>query len=95
MKHLNIYIFGRVQGVGFRVSAQSLANTLNITGFIRNEPDGSVYIEAEGEKNNLNKFLDWCKKGPSMARVEKIEFEFTNNTRDFKSFEILYNKYYL
>lgn len=45
MKHISIRIYGRVQGVGFRVSAQKKADELGITGFVRNEPDGTVYLE--------------------------------------------------
>lgn len=72
MKHLNIKIYGLVQGVFFRTSAKEEADSLELTGFAKNMPDGSVYIEAEGEENNLNKFLKWCNTDPSMARVEKV-----------------------
>lgn len=72
-KHINIKIYGRVQGIFFRYSAKLQADSLKVTGFAINEDDGSLFIEAEGEEENLNKFLDWCKKGPSLAKVEKIE----------------------
>lgn len=72
-KHLNIKILGRVQGVFFRVSAKEQAEKLNIKGFARNESDGTVYIEAEGEEKDLEKFVNWCKDGPPSAKVEKIE----------------------
>lgn len=87
IKHLNIKIYGKVQGVGFRLSAQNLANKLNINGFIRNEEDGTVYLEVEGEEENLKKFLDWCKKGPFMARVDKIEFKLTSILKNFIQFD--------
>ena len=73
MRHLNIRVFGRVQGVFFRTSAKERADDLGIKGFVRNESDDTVYIEAEGEEENLQKFLEWCKKGPEGAAVEKIE----------------------
>ncbi len=73
MKHLNIRVYGKVQGVFFRVSAKQEAEKLNLTGFARNEKDGTVYIEAEGEQKNLDEFLKWCKNGPDSARVDKIE----------------------
>lgn len=76
MKHLEIKIYGQVQGVGFRASAQTKAKELRILIFAKNEPDGTVLIEAEGEEENLEKFLAWCKKGPLFARVEKVEFEY-------------------
>jgi len=87
MKHLNIKIYGLVQGVFFRANAKKQADKLNITGFARNEPDGSVYIEAEGEEHNLNKFLKWCNIGPSMANVEKVEAS-EDNLKNFKEFEM-------
>lgn len=73
MKHLNINVYGLVQGVFFRASAKEEADKLNLTGFAKNMPDGSVYVEAEGEENNLEKLIKWCNKGPLMARVEKVE----------------------
>lgn len=76
VKHLEIKIYGQVQGVGFRASAQTKAKELRILIFAKNEPDGTVLIEAEGEEINLEKFLAWCKKGPLFARVEKVEFEY-------------------
>ena len=73
MKHLNIKIYGLVQEVFFRVNAKEDAEKLGIKGFARNEEDGTVYIEAEGNEKDLDKFLDWCKNGPENAKVEKIE----------------------
>ena len=75
IKHINIKIYGLVQGIFFRVTAKQQAAALGITGFARNESDGSVYIEAEGEKEKLDKFLKWCYLGPSMAEVEKVEVD--------------------
>jgi acylphosphatase len=88
-KHLNIKIYGRVQGVFFRHSAKQKAEELNIKGFAKNEPDGTVYIEAEGEEENLKKFLDWCYQGPPMASVKKVEFEFSSEIKNFSEFVIL------
>lgn len=73
MKHLNIKIYGQVQGVFFRDSARKKAEEIGIFGFIRNEPDGNVYIEAEGEEEKLKELLDWCKKGSELAEVKKVE----------------------
>lgn len=72
IKHLNIKIFGKVQGVFFRATAREQAERLGILGFAKNMPDGSVYIEVEGEESKLDQFLDWCKTGPLLAMVEKI-----------------------
>ncbi|MBI2020335.1 acylphosphatase [Candidatus Daviesbacteria bacterium] len=71
-KHLNIKIYGSVQGVFFRVSSKEEADKLNLTGFAKNMPDGSVYIEIEGEENKLDQFLSWCHEGPNLANVESV-----------------------
>lgn len=86
MKHLNINIFGRVQGIFFRASTKEKADRLNIKGFAQNQPDGSVYIEAEGKKKNLEEFLKWCHSGPSLAQVEKVEVS-EGKFKNFSAFE--------
>ena len=70
--HYNIQIRGRVQGVGFRHSAASEARYRGIKGFVKNLPDGSVYIEAEASGEQLNAFVEWCKKGPGYGFVESV-----------------------
>ena len=86
-KHYNINISGRVQGVGFRYSAQTIARNNNIFGFVRNEPDGSVYIEAEGKPEDLDLFLQWCYKGPGFGRTDRVVFN-EAPLRNFDSFNI-------
>lgn len=88
IKHLNIKIFGRVQGVFFRYSAKDVADSFGINGFIRNEADGTVYMEAEGEESGLDEFLKWCKQGPEMAIIEKVEFNFSDSVQNFSGFNI-------
>jgi len=87
-KDLSIKIYGKVQGVSFRYFASQKALELGIFGFVRNESDDTVYIEAEGEEKNLKKFLAWCRKGPKAARVEKVEFVFRDNLNNFTGFEV-------
>lgn len=87
-KQLRVKIFGAVQGVFFRHSARIKFEELNLKGFARNENDGSVYLEAEGEEGALNKLLEWCKKGPPLARVERVEFSWAEPTGKFSEFEI-------
>jgi acylphosphatase len=72
-KHMNIRISGKVQNVGFRYSAQQAAEEHQVTGYVHNEPDGSVYIEAEGEEDALERFVSWCHQGPSWARVAHVD----------------------
>jgi acylphosphatase len=71
MKHFNIHVSGKVQGVFFRASAKEQADKTNIKGFVRNEPSGDVYIEAEGDDNELKSFLQWCKHGPGVSSKEQ------------------------
>ena len=72
MQHYKITIGGKVQGVYFRDSARRVATRLGLAGFARNQPDGSVYIEVEGDEENLKKFLIWCQKGPEEAVVQEV-----------------------
>lgn len=73
IKHLNIRVQGKVQGVWFRATTKKIADQMHIKGFVRNEADGSVYIEAEADAETLFKFVLWCHQGPEGARVEKVE----------------------
>ncbi|MFZ2905897.1 MAG: acylphosphatase [Cyclobacteriaceae bacterium] len=87
MKHLAIHVSGKVQGVFFRASAKGKADELNITGVVRNEKDGSVYIEAEGKDENLKQFVAWCHQGPAKAEVARVVVN-EGTIRHFKTFEI-------
>ncbi|MGP8217386.1 MAG: acylphosphatase [Bacteroidia bacterium] len=71
-KHLKIYIKGKVQGVYFRATAVDKAHLYSVYGFARNETDGTVYIEAEGDEESLQKFVEWCHIGPPLAVIEKV-----------------------
>ncbi len=71
--HYDIKIEGKVQNVGFRFYAQKKAHELEITGYVKNMKDGSVFIEAEGEEINLNQYVNWCHKGPPWATVTDVK----------------------
>ena len=88
MKHLNITIHGKVQGVSFRVATKAVANQLGITGYIKNQVDGSVYAEAEGKDFELDNFVDWCHEGPEGAQVEKVEIT-QSELQNYRNFEIV------
>ncbi len=70
-----IIVRGRVQGVGFRYSTRAKAQSLNIKGFVKNMPDGSVYIEAKGDSDSMQAFVSWCHMGPPLSRVTDIIIE--------------------
>ncbi|WPP48140.1 acylphosphatase [Catalinimonas niigatensis] len=86
-KHYTIRVYGKVQGVFFRANAQDKAESLGVLGWVKNEPDGSVIIEAEGPEEALDEFFSWCKHGPTYAKVERVEYE-EQNTQGFARFEI-------
>lgn len=67
-----IEVHGRVQGVGYRYSALREAMILGITGYVKNMADGSVYIEAEGTREQLDAFVKWCRRGPGMGHVGTV-----------------------
>jgi acylphosphatase len=72
-RHIKIRVTGFVQGVSFRSSAKQEAKKLGLTGFARNEHDGSVYIEAEGPHDQLQKLVAWCQEGSPDAQVKSVE----------------------
>ena len=76
MKKLyKIRITGRVQGVWFRKNTKLQAIGFGVTGFVQNEKDGSVYIEAEGTDVDLKKLVAWCLKGPERAMVDRVDVD--------------------
>ncbi|WP_462247225.1 acylphosphatase [Ekhidna sp.] len=84
-----VQVVGRVQGVFFRASTKTEADNLGLTGWVKNESDGSVLIEVEGAEESLELFLKWCKNGPSIARVDDIKIT-EIPIQGFKEFEITY-----
>ncbi len=84
-----IQVYGRVQGVNFRYHAQITASKFNIHGFVRNEYDGSVYIEAEGEDADINNFIRYLCKGPVASRVVDIKIT-DNSLMNYRGFCVKY-----
>jgi acylphosphatase len=87
---VHITIYGRVQGVGFRFNTKIKSLMNNIQGWVKNNPDKTVEIIAEGEKENLKKLISFCNKGPFMARVEDIKVEWLKYQEEFTTFSIKY-----
>jgi acylphosphatase len=73
LKHFKIIISGKVQRVFYRAFAKEKADEWGIKGFVRNELNGDVYIEAEAEEEMLYKFIKWCNLGPARAKVDHME----------------------
>jgi len=88
VKTVLINITGKVQGVFFRQSAKEMADRLGIKGTVRNCDDDSVEIVATGEKEQLDKFISWCRQGPPRADVSDVETQ-ELPLQDFRNFSII------
>ncbi len=83
------YVSGRVQGVFYRLSTQREAKLLQINGYAKNLPDGRVEVIAQGDPANINRLIEWCKKGPEMSRVDNVqseEYKTNESYTDFKTY---------
>jgi acylphosphatase len=87
-RHYDIRVTGRVQGVFFRASAKAEASRLSLRGFVRNEEDGSVYAEAEGDRESLERFVAWCRRGPAHARVDDVTVEARSRVEGYRDFMV-------
>ena len=87
MVHYDIRVYGKVQGVFFRASARAEANRLGLHGFVRNDEDGSVHAEAEGDRQGLDEFLAWCRKGPPHALVDRVDAS-AGEVRGYQGFHV-------
>ncbi|MFC1566963.1 acylphosphatase [bacterium] len=88
MKHVNITVKGYVQGIGFRFFAKAKARSLNINGWAQNLANGNVYIEAEADKELLEKFIENLKTGFSFSSVESVDLDWQDELKGFKNFNI-------
>lgn len=89
MRRLYAQVYGRVQGVGFRWFVQEHATRLGLTGYVRNLPDGSVEVVAEGERSALEEFLAFVLQvGPPGARVVEVSVHWGEATGEFLEFSI-------
>jgi acylphosphatase len=88
-KRAHLTISGRVQGVCFRMYACEEAGQWGITGWVRNLRDGGVEVLAEGEEQDLARFVEWCRRGPSYARVTGVQEEYSEPRGDFDEFGII------
>jgi len=90
-KLLKAKIHGRVQGVGFRFEAARKARELGLVGFVRNERDRTVYVEAQGPSLNIDRFLHWLEHhGPQAAEVTRVDHHTTFDLENYGSFKVIY-----
>lgn len=88
IKHLDITVKGKVQGVFYRKATKAVADQLGVRGMVLNERNGDVYIEAEGDKSSLEMFLEWCEEGPQDADVTAIESH-EGELKNYRNFEVV------
>jgi acylphosphatase len=86
----HVRIEGDVQGVFFRQSAKHEAEKRNVTGWVKNRPDGSVEAILEGRRDNVDAMIAWCRRGPQRARVTDVAITWEAFTGRFKSFDIAF-----
>jgi acylphosphatase len=87
-----VVIHGLVQGVFFRASTREEAIRLNVGGWVRNLPDGSVQALFEGEKKKVEEIIGWCHRGPSGAVVSKVDIQWEQYTGEYQHFDIRYGR---
>mgnify|MGYP001795980506 FL=1 len=88
MQRIHVIVDGRVQGVGFRYSTQAEAVRLDLTGYVRNRPNGTVEIVAEGQDSAINQLLTWAHQGPPAAAVHQVEVTYGSVSGEFSQFTI-------
>lgn len=88
MYQVHIIVSGRVQGVFYRASCQEVAVSYGLKGYAKNMPSGDVEVVAQGDKDKIERLIDWCKKGPQGAKVMSVNVEWENPSQGFYSFGI-------
>lgn len=88
MKRLEACVYGHVQGVFFRDTTRRVAQRQQLTGWVRNEPDGSVRVVAEGSEKALQSFEEFLHEGSPSARVSRVESSWEEATGEFRGFRV-------
>ena len=89
MQQAHVFISGIVQGVGFRYFVRNNARRLGLTGWVQNIEDGGVEAVFQGDKESIEKIIGLCRKGPFLAEVKHIGFEWEEGKEKFKEFLVL------
>lgn len=89
MRRIHIRISGKVQGVAFRHDTQRTALSLNLTGWVKNLPDGRVEAVFEGENDSIDAMRAWCSKGPPLAHVLHVDIREKSYKGEFSDFRVL------
>jgi len=84
----HVYVSGRVQGVFFRAETVEVAVRLGLTGWVRNLPDGRVEAVFEGERSDVEKAVEFCRRGPPGAHVRSLELKWEEWKGEFLDFRV-------
>lgn len=90
LAHVFIIVHGRVQGVYYRAFTETTVKPLGITGYVRNLPQGTVEINAEGNRKSLEKLIGFLQQGPPNSMVTQLEVTWSDYTKCYSNFEIRY-----
>jgi acylphosphatase len=88
LRRLRAQVYGQVQGVGYRYFVQRVARTLQLSGYVQNESNGSVVVEAQGSENALLELLQELQFGTSVAQVERIKTDWLDVVKPGGEFSI-------
>ena len=91
-ERVHLVVRGRVQGVYYRATTQKKAIELGLVGWVRNRADGTVEVVAEGDREALEKLIEWCRVGPEGAHVTYVDANWEYYEGEFTEFTIKYRE---
>jgi acylphosphatase len=89
---MHVTVSGKVQGVGFRWAVEDEARDLGVTGWVRNLPDGRVEAVFEGDRESVERMVEFCRRGPAAARVDDLQATREEHSGEFDGFSIRQGK---
>lgn len=90
MTEIYCVVAGRVQGVAYRVYVQDAATEMALTGYVRNQPDGTVVVVAQGEPDILKDFVEYLHEGSSLSAVESVAIDWRTARKTYTEFSVLH-----
>jgi acylphosphatase len=92
MKRVRVRVTGRVQGVNFRYASADVARRNRITGRVWNTESGDVEAVAEGDEAAIDRFVEWCRRGPPAARVEDVSVHMLDGAPRYRDFAVSFDE---
>lgn len=81
-----VIISGHVQGVFYRATTEEVARSHGVCGWVKNNPDGTVEAVFEGDREAVDRVIEWCREGPEMARVDRVDVSWEDFRDEFDNF---------